>query len=208
MSQHTDERKKNILMNDNLNDVITESMKNSQQKCNHCEHQSIKNAAKEQLHLKACRALIEEQERKQTTLSSRISTQLFITSLIRSLNQAQIAQVHRAIVMFIYMIKLSFNHFENSYVIIHHQILQSDYKSSNRKLVNEKLLNEAYETIKQRVIKKLNACNHLNFFIDETISIRKERVINFCCHVFSKREFYLKATIEIAEKMNAIVQIE
>jgi hypothetical protein len=90
-------------------------------------------------------------------------------------------------------------------VIAHHQILQSDYKSSNRKLVNEKLLNEIYETIKQRIIKKLNVCNHFNFFIDETINIRKERVINFCCHVSSKKEFHLKATIEIAEKMNAIV---
>jgi hypothetical protein len=91
MFQHIDERKKNILMNDNFNDVIIESMKNSQHKCNHCEHQSIKNVAKEQLHLKACRVFIEKQKRKQTTLSSRISTQLFITSFIRSLSQVHIA---------------------------------------------------------------------------------------------------------------------
>jgi hypothetical protein len=29
MSQHTDERKKNSMMNDNFSDVITENMKNS-----------------------------------------------------------------------------------------------------------------------------------------------------------------------------------
>jgi hypothetical protein len=53
MFQHIDERNKNFLMNDNFKDVITENMKISQHRCNHCEHQSIKNAAKKQQHLKA-----------------------------------------------------------------------------------------------------------------------------------------------------------
>ncbi len=56
----------------------------------------------------------------------------------------------------------------------------------------------------------LNNCNHLSFFIDETINIRKERVINLCCHVssFNENDFHLKATVEVAEKMNAVVQVE
>jgi ribosomal protein L37AE/L43A len=91
MSQHTDERKKNSMMNDNFNDVIIESMKNSQHKCNHCEHQSIKNAAKKQLHLKTCDAFIKKKEKKKQEFFSKIFTQLFITFFIRFLNQAQIA---------------------------------------------------------------------------------------------------------------------
>jgi IMP dehydrogenase/GMP reductase len=90
MSQHTDERKKNSMMNDNFSDVITESMKNLQHKCNYCEHQSIKNVARKQQHLKTCDVFIKKQKKKQEFLS-KISTQLFIISLIRSLNQAQIA---------------------------------------------------------------------------------------------------------------------
>ncbi len=111
------------------------------------------------------------------------------------------------------MTNLSFNHFENSYVIAHHQAFNSRYKFSHHKLVKDKLLNETYETIKLKINQKLNACKYLGFFTDETINIRKERVINLCCHVSStitsnERKFHLKATIEIVEKMSAIVQIE
>jgi hypothetical protein len=79
--------------------------------------------------------------------------------------------------------------------------------------MKDKLLNEIYETIKMKVDQQLNVCKYLNFFTDETINIRKERIINLCCHVSSsatsnERDFYLKAMIEIAEKMNAAVQVE
>jgi hypothetical protein len=56
----------------------------------------------------------------------------------------------------------------------------------------------------------LNNCNHLSFFIDEIVNIQKERVINLCCHVssFNEDDFHLKATVKVAEKMNAVVQVE
>ncbi len=112
--------------------------------------------------------------------------------------------------MFIYMTNLSFNHFENSYVLAHHQALCSSYKSLSRKLVADKLLNKVYEIVKLQVMQMLNSCNHLSFFTNETINIRKKRVINLCCHVssFNDENFYLKAIIEVAKKMSAVVQAE
>ncbi len=139
--------------------------------------------------------------------------QSLIIFLIRSLNQAQVVHAHRAAAMSVYMTNLSFNHFENSYVIAHYQALNSNYTSSNRKLVRDKLLNEIYETIKIKVDQQLNVCKYFSFFTDETVNIRKERIINLCCHVSSsvtsnERNFHLKAMIEIAEKMSAAVQVE
>ncbi len=205
---HTGGRPKNSLVEDNFIDVIAESLKLPQHRCKHCGHQSTKSAARGQQHLQICDAFIREQQRKQDTGISKNSVQLLITSLIRPLTQAQIAHAHRAAAMFVYMTNLSFNHFENSYVIAHHQALNSGYKSPNHKLVGGKLLNEAYETVKCKIKQKMNACNHLSFFIDETSNIRKKRVINLCCHVFNEGGFHLKAMTEIAEIMSASVQAE
>jgi hypothetical protein len=207
---HKDDRSKNSLMNENFVDVVAESRKLSQHKCKHCEYQFIKSAAREQQHLKLCDAFKREQERKKKTTLSKNSIQLFITSFIRSLSQAQIAQAHRAAAMSVYMTNLSFNHFENSYIVFHMQMLSSSYKSLFRKLLAGKLLDEVYDIIKFKVDKMLNSCNHLSFFTDETVNIRKERVVNLCCHVSSKsdEEFHLKATIEVTEKMSAVVQAD
>jgi hypothetical protein len=79
------------------------------------------------------------------------SVQLLITSLFRPLISAQIAHAHRATAMSVYMTNLSFNHFENAYVIAHHQALSSSYRSSNRKLLAGKLLNEVYDIVKFKV---------------------------------------------------------
>ncbi len=59
----------------------------------------------------------------------------------------------------------------------------------------------------------LNSCNYLSFFTDETINIRKKRVINMCCHVSSsttsnEKDFHLKTMIKVTEKMSAVIQIE
>jgi hypothetical protein len=158
--------------------------------------------------LQICDVFIKKQQRKQDIEINKNSIQLFIISLIRSMTQAQIAHTYRAIAMFVYMTNLLFNHFENSYVIAYHQVFNSKYKFSNYTLVRENLLNEVYETIKCKIKQKINVCNYLSFFIDETSNIRKKRVINLCCHVFNKKEFHLKTMIEIAEIMNANVQTE
>jgi hypothetical protein len=136
------------------------------------------------------------------------SVQLSITSLFRPLTPAQIAHAHGAAAMSVYMTNLPFNHFENAYVIAHHQALSPSYKPPNRKLVAGKLLNEAYDTVKSKVVQVLKSCNYLSFFTDETVNIRKERVINLCCHVPNVGCFHLKATTGVAKKMSAAVQAE
>lgn len=75
------------------------------------------------------------------------------------------------------------------------------------------LLDEAYITVKKKVDAQLDVCNHLNFFTDETANIRKERVINLCCHVPSTATsngggFHLKAETGVARTMTAKVQAE
>jgi hypothetical protein len=198
MFVHIDDRFKNYLINENFVDVVIESKKLSQHKCNHCNHQSSKNAARDQQHLKICDAFKRDQAQKKEMKTDQKSVQLLITSLFRSLISAQIAHAYRAIAMSVYMTNLSFNHFENVYVIAHHQALSSSYKSSYRKLLTDKLLNEIYDIVKFKVNQMSKSCNYLNFYIDETINIRKERVMNLCCHVFNERDFHLKASIEIA----------
>jgi hypothetical protein len=79
--------------------------------------------------------------------------------------------------------------------------------------VRDKLVDEIYKTIKLKINQQLNVCKYRSFFMNETINIRKERIINLYCHVSSlvtsnKKSFHLKAMIEIAEKMNAAVQVE
>ena len=115
--------------------------------------------------------------------------------------------------MSVYMMNLSFNHFENLYVIAYHEALISSYKSSHAKLVVEKLLNEIYEIIKMKVSKRLKTARHFSFFINEITNIRKKQMINLCCHVssfvtFKEDSFQLKADTNIVEKMTAIVQVK
>lgn len=59
----------------------------------------------------------------------------------------------------------------------------------------------------------LNVFNHLSFFIDETINIRKKRTINLCCHVppsvtLKEDSFQLKVVANVAESMTAVVQVK
>jgi hypothetical protein len=172
-------------MNENFVDVIIESKKLLQHKCKHCDHQTIKNAARSQQHLKICEAFQQKQKKKKQTKSSKNTTQLFITSLIRFLSQAQITVVHRATAMFIYMTNLSFNHFKNSYVLAHHQALCSSYKSLTRKLVVNKFLNEVYEIVKLQIMQMLNSCNYFSFLLTKRSTFEKN--VSSICVVTSLR---------------------
>jgi hypothetical protein len=208
MPVHTDDRLRNYLIDENFVDVVTESKKLSQHKCKHCDHQSSKNAARDQQYLKICDAFKRDQTQKKEMKTDQKSVQLLITSLFRPLTSAQIAHAYRAAAMFVYMTNLPFNHFENAYVIAHHQALSPSYKSPNRKLLADKLLNETYDIVKFKVDQVLKSCNYLSFYTDETVNIRRERVINLCCHVLNEEDFHLKASTEVAEKMSAVVQAE
>jgi hypothetical protein len=206
-----DDRKKSFLIEDNFKPVIAIGLKHDQHQCIHCDYQFTRNAIRSERYLDQCVPYQKELAKRVT--SSNKMMQLLIITLIRSLNQAQVALTHRTTAMFIYMTNLPFNHFENSYVIAHHQALNPNYKPPHHKLVVERLLNEIYEMIKFKMYKKLNACNYLNVFTDETINIRKKRVINLCCHVpssisFNEDKFQLKASVRVIERMTAIVQAE
>ena len=209
-------RPKNHFVDDNFTDILVPGKKCLQNKCNHCEHQTTKSTFRAQQHLNQCRVFLDHQNEMKKKKGKNVvfkSIQISITSMIRPFSQSQVDQIHRANAMIVYMTNILFNHYENSYVIESYRLLHSGYKFFYRKLIAERLLDETYETIKFQVMKRLNACNHLNFFIDETANIRKERVINFCCHVPSSNfslggRFHLKAIAEVSEKMDAATQAD
>ena len=201
---------KNHLVENNFTDVIILGKKFFQHKCNHCEHQFFKLEFRAQHHLKTCQTFQNHQkknEKKKKIVVSK-SNQIFITSMIRFFGHVYVVQFHRANAMAAYMTNFSFNHFESSYVIEFFKLLHFDYKFFNQSLIAERLLNETYETMKLQMMQRLNVCNYLNFFIDETINIRKKRIINLCCHLPSDGEFHIKITAEFADKIDAAVQIE
>ena len=209
MAQHGG-RKQNFLIFDNFKEIII-NVKCPQHQCIHCGHQSIKSTSRSLQHLNQCaaykNAMIEKTE------ASSFFVQPVITNMIRLLNQAQIIPAHRAAAMSVYMTNLPFNHFESSYVIIHHQTLNPSYKSPHSGLLAGRLLNEAYEITKSKINAILNAFKHLSFFTDETTNIRKKRIINLCCHVppsviLKGGSFQLKAVANVTEKMTAVVQAE
>ena len=108
--------------------------------------------------------------------------------------------------MAVYMTNISFNHFESLYVIETFRLMHFDYKSFNRDLIAKILLSKTYKATKNQIMQRLNVCNHLNFFTDKTINIRKKRVINLCCHLPLGGRFHIKIGAEISEKINAAVQ--
>lgn len=205
-----DDRRPNNLINDNFSVIISDG-KCSQHRCIHCERQSVKNVSRILQHLNQC--VIYKNALTAKFEDSNSSKQLSITNMIRFFNQTQIIPAHRAAAMSVYMTNFSFNHFESPYVITHHQALNSGYKPFHSELVTDRLLNEVYEEIKSKVNGILNVSQHLSFFIDETINIRKKQTINLCCHVLPSitlkgNDFQLKVVVNVAENMIAIVQIE
>lgn len=55
-------------------------------------------------------------------------------------------------------------------------------------------------------MQRFNVCNYLNFFINETINVQKERIINLYCYVSSDDNFYIKTTVGLVEKTNIATQ--
>lgn len=209
---HGGGRPRNRAFEDNFSEVIDAEKKTPQHRCNHCGHQSAKLTSRAQAHLDQCEAFQKLQKEREEKEEKR-TIQLPISSLLRPLSQGQLNQIHRANAMAVYMTNIPFNHYENPYVVASYKSLHPSYKPPSRKLLAGKLLDDAYETVKTRVMEQLNVCNQLNFFTDETANIRKERVINFCCHVPSLTlsrggGFHLKSVAGLAEKMTAAVQAE
>ena len=209
-------RPKNQLVEENFVEIIAMGKKCPQHRCKHCGHQSTKLTSRAQLHLNQCQPYLKHQEEMKKDSNMIVAhrpNQIPITAMIRPLSQAQLDQMHRTNAMAVYMTNIPFNHYENSYVIESYKSLHPSYKPPSRKAIAEKLLDKTYERIKLQIMQRLNICNHLNFFTDETANIRRERVINLCCHVPSSDSsfgggFQLKTTAGLAEKMNAVTQAE
>ena len=54
----------------------------------------------------------------------------------------------------------------------------------------------------------MNVTNYFNFFTNKIINIRKKRIINLCCHIFSNDKFHLKTIAKFIDKMNIVIQID
>lgn len=139
--------------------------------------------------------------------------QLFIVFNIRFFSQMQIIETNQTIVMIVYISNFFFNHYKNFYVFVHKQIFQSKYKFSSKRIIVNEYLKKAYENVKTKINVQLNICFYFNFFIDETINIRKKQMINLCFHVFftaiiSEKNFHIKTKIEIARTITVRIQIQ
>lgn len=136
---------------------------------------------------------------------------MFIINIVQFFNQMQITIANRFAAMIVYMMNLSFNHYENFYVLDHHRNIHSNYKSFNRRAFAKNLLKK-HTTMWKKMNVQLNVCNHFNFFTNENVNIRKKRVINLCCHVFFiaiifENEFHFKTNAKIVKTMTTQIQI-
>ena len=138
------------------------------------------------------------------------SIQIILTANIKFLVINVARRLHQTVTMTIYMINLSFSHYENSYIQAHEQVFHTNYISFLHTTMTEVLLNEIYQTVKSKINSMLTD-QHLNFFSDESINIQKKRVINLCMHISKtatseEEEFHLKTEVEVIEIMNAKTQ--
>jgi len=200
------DRPVNQTVANNFQQVIVSGRRNTVQ-CLHCHQQMIKEASRQQSHLNQCNTY---QTRVINRPSSHASAQIILDAQIRSLSAAVIKALHRTTTMMIFMFNLSFNHYENSYIRAHEQAFHSQYTSSSHMIMTEVLLNEIYQTVKTKIDSMLMS-HHLNFFSDESINIRKKRVINLCVHVSKtatskEEEFHLKVEVDVTKIMNAKTQ--
>lgn len=130
-----------------------------------------------------------------------------LSSQIQSLLSSTIKTLNWTTAMTIYMLNLSFNHYENFYVWAHEHVFYTQYTSSLHLIMTEVLLNEIYQTMKMKINSMLMS-HYLNFFSNESTNIQKKRVINLCVHVSktatsNEEEFHLRIKVNVTEIMNA-----
>lgn len=192
-------------------DIIIPDYRSQMVKCLHCNSQMAKGATRQQHHLDSkCRPYQAYVARDQAVSEPQKKlTQVSIAPTVK-LPDNHIALLHRTAAMSVYMTNLPFTHFENPYVSAHEKAFYPQYTPPSHNLLAGPLLDEAYNIVKAEVDNKLLA-RDLNFFTDETGNIRKERVINFCCHVPPSATstgggFHIKAETGVAETMDAKTQ--
>ena len=110
------------------------------------------------------------------------------------------------------MINLSFNHYENNYVKDYVHDLNSRFELFDHKTLSEHVLNECYDIVQIKVIIKLKVTRWLNFYMNESNNIRRERVINLLAHASSEHKidercFYINFEINNSKIINADIQL-
>jgi len=205
MPSQRGDRSLNQLVADNFQKIIIPGRADTVQ-CRHCHKIMIHATTRQQTHLNQC----DQYKRRSITNSKRHSIQIILTANIRFLVIDVVRRLHQTATMTVYMINLSFSHYKNSYVRAHEQVFHTNYISLLHTTMTEVLLNEIYQTVKSKIDSMLTD-QHLNFFSDESINIRKKRVINLCVHVSKtvtseEKEFHLKTEVEVTEIMNAKTQ--
>ena len=202
MSSQRDDKSLNQLVVDNFQKIIISERADTVQ-CRHCHKIMTHATTRQQTHLDQC----DQYKKRSITNSKHHSIQIILTANIKSLVIDVARWLHQTVTMTVYMINLSFNHYENSYVQAHEQIFHTNYIFFLHMTMTEVLLNEIYQTVKSKIDSMLTD-QHLNFFNDESINIRKKRVINLCVHVLKiatseEEEFHLKTKVKVTEIMNA-----
>lgn len=207
-------RPRNQTIDDNFKDFIDETKREPQHRCIHCNYTASKHVDRGLQHLTKCEEYMKHKQNKSDdTKPSTDLKQLSIVSSVRPLSQIQILHANRTAAMAVYMTNLPFNHYENDYILLYQQALHPGYKPPNRKAIAGPLLEDAYQNVKKKVHDQLDVCAYLNFFTDETANIRKEKLINLCCHAPQSSTstgggFHIKAETGIARIMTAKVQAE
>ena len=183
--------------------------------CIHCQKQMAKGTSRQQQHLDfncmrykihmASTIAKQEEEGEKPHIQSTLTARHVCPP-------EQVLRLHRTAAMACYMTNLPFSHWENPYVRDHERQLHPNYTPPTHTQLAGSLLEWAYGHVKEKVDKQLRASD-LNFFTDETTNIRKERVINFCCHVPKTSTsrgggFHLKADVAIARTMDGEIQAQ
>jgi len=205
MPSQRDDRPLNQLVVDNFQKIIIFERADTVQCC-HCHKIMTHATTRQQTHLDQC----DQYKRRSITNLKHHSIQIILTANIRFLIIDVARRLHQTATKTVYMINLSFSHYENLYVRAHEQVFHTNYISFLHMTMTEVLLNEIYQTVKSKIDSMLTD-QHLNFFNDESINIRKKRVINLCVHVLKiatseEEEFHLKTKVKVTEIMNAKTQ--
>ncbi len=205
MPQQRGDKPRNQIVAEAFQQIIVPGRALTTVRCRHCQYVLTMKATRQQAHLNKCTAYI---NRSFNLFSSSVQTKL--SSQIRSLPSSTIKTLNRTTAMTVYMLNLSFNHYENSYVRAHEHVFHTQCTSSLHLIMTEVLLNEIYQMMKTKIDSMLMS-HYLNFFSDESINIRKKRVINLCMHVSktatsNEEEFHLRIEVDVTEIMNAKTQ--
>ena len=115
--------------------------------------------------------------------------------------------------MAIYMNNLLFNYYENKYVLDHFHYVNFKYTLPNHKTLSNHILNDCYNTVYEKINRKLRSLRWLNLYTNESNNIKRQRVINFLTHAPLEYDsegecFYIKSKINDFKIMNAKAQLK